>query len=142
MAKTKQAEAASRKRHTRRMFAWRRQVGADQVLTSFQFRVAYLISEHVFHTTDCAQVSQPTLVEETGRTLRGVQKALYAIRDRGHMRIEDRSRQCKANRYWPILVVQVGAEPGEEEHQEAGNSANPGSHFAAEPREPRFAQRA
>jgi hypothetical protein len=109
-------EVASRKRHTKRMFGWRNQVRADGEVTDFQVRVGCAVAERVYHTADCAEVTQGELLKEVGRgTRRGLQKALHALRDRGHLRIEERNRSGDRNRYWPVIFAD-------------GDGANHGSH--------------
>jgi hypothetical protein len=65
------------------------------------------VAECTYRATDCAEVDQATLLKAIGRgTRRGLQKALHALRDRGHVRIEERNRTGKRNRYWPAIFAE------------------------------------
>jgi hypothetical protein len=110
--------------HTRRMFEWRAQVGADHSLTRFDFRVAYAIAEHTYRDTGRAQVSQAQLACGINATTRGLQKSLRRLTQGGHLRVEDNSRRGKINRYWPIIRSGLDEKPG----ADLGEGTNAGSH--------------
>src|SRR5687768_9622920 len=106
--------------HTRRMFQWRKQLGADRKLTPFDFRVAYAVAEETYRDSGCAVVSQARIAAAVGATTRGVQKSLHRIAARGHLHIEDNSKRGRKNRYRPILR-------SEEDAAGPGQGTNDGS---------------
>jgi hypothetical protein len=111
--------------HTARMFQWRNQVRTNRAgLTRFDFEVAYEIAEHVYRNTGWAEFFQREAASNLGASVRGVQKSLYRIASRGHLEIEDNSKEGRPNRYRPIIwaleTEQAAAETASLETPERG----------------------
>jgi hypothetical protein len=89
--------------HTKRMFRWRNQVLADNVLSGFQFKVAYAVADRTFRSPGYAEEFQSHFARMVGGTVRGVQKALARLEERGHLKITVNRKLGRANFYLPIV---------------------------------------
>lgn len=73
---------------TRDLFAWLNQVQGDPDITAAVFVTAYTIGQYINRTTRKAWPSQKTLAAEARVTVRGLQKAIDKLVNRGHLAVE------------------------------------------------------
>ena len=60
---------------------WLAQIASDPNVSAFDFRVAFLIAEHLNRKTGDAWPSQKTLVRRTGKSERAIRNAISRLRD-------------------------------------------------------------
>src|SRR5262249_5102733 len=95
-----------RKEHTRRMFAWMKQVRADPKLTHFDSVVGSAIADHTYAETGRAEVTEARLARDVVGTPRGIRNSLKRLAKRDHLRIE--RKPGKKNHYFPNLLESEG----------------------------------
>lgn len=103
-------EKAAATRHAARMLAWEDQVAEDPegARQSTANRVVRLLRRRVEQRSGRATgdwVEQPRMARELSVTRQGLQKALYWLVKRGHLRIHCRKNWRVANEYEPLLKV-------------------------------------
>lgn len=113
-----------RENHATRMFAWEEQVAKDPDgrRQATAQRVARLLRKRVDKNTGRASgewVEQKRMAEELNVSRYGLQKALYWLRDRGHILIHCGKRWRVADEYEPILRAAVPTTVGRSDHTDS-----------------------
>jgi hypothetical protein len=94
--------------HAGSKLAWIEQIAIDRNSAPFHLRVAVAISRRVKGAGD-AHVSQETIANMIGATVRGVRKAIVALQQRGHIEVAAAGLgRGKATLYRPIIKRRNG----------------------------------
>lgn len=89
--------------HYRRTSAFLDQVFADPSLSGGPLRVAYQLASNFNREKGYAWPSHKNLADRTKMTVRGVQKSLGRLEDRGHLMIKTGAGPGGTNTYTPVL---------------------------------------
>ena len=92
---------------TRERWAWLKQVAADDGLTPFAFRVAFILADHLNRESRLSWPSQDRIGEVLRATRKGIQGAIAQLAERDHIAVIPSTNRKGGNRYRPILQQPV-----------------------------------
>src|SRR5262249_46512381 len=88
---------------TKRVFAWLRQVCADDRQPANAFRLAFILVDKYVNTQGIAWPSQLTLALDMGITPRGVRKLLDGLVAGGHLEVQSGKGRKVTSTYRPLV---------------------------------------